>query len=190
MSISYQMQGGHTYGTIRTVSRVGNKVIKTYGESLGRLIDKDRLVFYSRSRGLFQYDEKTGAFLPAPSDVEIPKRKSRLKVPAQTISFVFGDAYLLDRFMEDLEFYPVLQSAYVDRLDSLKAMICFYIVSSLSNCYANQWLETNIAKRLFPQAHLSTSLGCLLQVLKQMIRIRQSMVAGNRLESVRYLLAG
>lgn len=148
---------GRTYGTICTVSRVGDKIFKTYGESLGRLIDKDRLVFYNRSRGLFRYDDKTGAFLPAPSDVEIPKRKSRLKVPAQTVTFVFGDTYLLDRFMEDLELYPVLQSAYADRLDSLKAMICFYIVSSLSNCYASQWLETNIAKRLFPQAHLSSS---------------------------------
>ena len=33
MTISYQKQGGHTYGTICTVSRVGDKVVKTYGES-------------------------------------------------------------------------------------------------------------------------------------------------------------
>ena len=138
MTISYQKQGGYTYGTICTVSRVGDKVVKTYGESLGRLIDKDRLVFYSRSRGLFRYDDKTGAFLPPPPDVDIPKRKSRLKVPAQTVPFVFGDTYLLARFMETLEPYPVLQSAYADRLASLKPMTCFYIFTSLRKLSSSQ----------------------------------------------------
>ena len=138
MTISFQTQGGHTYGTLCTVTRVGQKVIKTYGESLGRVVDKERLVFYSRSRGLFQYDPETGSYLPAPPDVEMPKRKSRLKVPAQLVSFVFGDVYLLDRFMDKLGLYPVLESAYKDRLDALKAMVCFYLVSTLSNCYAGQ----------------------------------------------------
>ena len=52
MTISFQTQGGHTYGTLCTVTRVGQKVVKTYGESLGRVVDKERLVFYSRSRGV------------------------------------------------------------------------------------------------------------------------------------------
>ena len=157
MTISFQTQGGHTYGTLCTVTRVGQKVIKTYGESLGRVVDKERLVFYSRSRGLFQYDPETGSYLPAPPDVAMPKRKSRLKVPAQLVSFVFGDVYLLDRFMDKLGLYPVLESAFKDRLDALKAMVCFYLVSTLSNCYAGQWLERSIADRLFPQVHLSSS---------------------------------
>ena len=157
MTISFQTQGGYTYGTLCTVTRVGQKVVKTYGESLGRVVDKERLVFYSRSRGLFQYDPKTESYLPAPPDVEMPKRKSRLKVPAQLVSFVFGDVYLLDRFMDKIGLYPVLESAYKDRLDALKAMVCFYLVSTLSNCYAGQWLERSIAHRLFPQAHLSSS---------------------------------
>ena len=124
MTISFQTQGGHTYGTLCTVTRVGQKVIKTY-------------------------DPKMGSYLPAPPDVEMPKRKSRLKVPAQLVSFVFGDVYLLDRFMDKLGLYPVLESAYKDRLDALKAMVCFYLVSTLSNCYAGQWLERSIAHRLF-----------------------------------------
>ena len=36
MTISFQTQGGHTYGTLCTVARVGQKVVKTYGESLGQ----------------------------------------------------------------------------------------------------------------------------------------------------------
>lgn len=37
---------------------------------------------------------------------------------------------------------------------------------------------------------VSLLLACLLQVLRQTNRIRQPKVAGNRLESVRYLQAG
>ena len=37
---------------------------------------------------------------------------------------------------------------------------------------------------------LDKTLACLLQVLRQTNRIRQPKVAGNRLESVRYLQAG
>lgn len=90
MTISFQTQGGHTYGTLCTVTRVGQKVIKTYGESLGRVVDKERLVFYSRSRGLFQYDPETGSYLPAPPDVEMPKRKSRLNLSSRTYSMHTG----------------------------------------------------------------------------------------------------
>lgn len=157
MTISYQTQGGHTYGTLCTVTRVGKKVVKEYGEPLGRVIDRDRLVFFSRKRGLFQYDPGSGAFLPPPPDVDVPKRKSRLQKPTRVVSFVFGDTYLLDAFMRQIGLYPILELAFSDRLDSLKAMVCFYITSRLSNRYAQQWLETSIAKHLFPQAHLASS---------------------------------
>ena len=32
MTISFQTQGGHTYGTLCTVTRVGQKVIKIHGQ--------------------------------------------------------------------------------------------------------------------------------------------------------------
>ncbi len=157
MTISFQKQGNHYYGTLCTVTRDGKKVTKEYGEQLGRVIDRERLVFFSRKRGLYRYDPNTGEFLPPPDDVEVPQRKSRLKVPSRPITFGFGDVYLLDQFIKRSGLYKILNDAYTDKLDSLKAMICFYIVSSLSNCYASDWFSTSYAKYLFPKARISSS---------------------------------
>ena len=49
--------------------------------------------------------------------------------------------------------------------------------------------DTKERKRL-ETAAIAAALTCLLQVLRQTNRIRQPKVAGNRLESVRYLQAG
>ena len=59
MTISYQSRDGREYGTLCTVSRVDGKVVKIYGEQLGRVLDKKRLVFKSRQRGVFMLDPIT-----------------------------------------------------------------------------------------------------------------------------------
>lgn len=157
MAISYQKHGNLVYGTVCSVRREGKKVIKEYGEQLGRLVDKERLVFFSkRHGGLFQYDEKTGKHLPPPDDVKVPERKSRLKVPSRPVSLSFGAVYLLDSFMKKRGLYDVFDNAFADKSDPLKAMICFYILSSLSNRHADDWLQGNIGSKLFPKASLSS----------------------------------
>lgn len=156
MAISYQKHGNLIYGTVCTVRREGKKVIKEYGEQLGRLIDKERLVFFSKSHGgLFQYDEKTGNHLPPPDDVKAPERKSSLKVTARPVSLSFGAVYLLDSFMKKSGLYAVFENVFADKSDQLKGMICFYILSSLSNQHADDWLQGNIGFKLFPKASLS-----------------------------------
>lgn len=157
MTISYQTQGGHTYATLCTVTRDGKKNNKIYRGALGRVIDRERHIFYNRERGLYMLDPITEDIQPAPDDVQPPKRKSRLKVAAQTVQLVFGDVYLIDRFARDSGFYKVLESAFADKLDAVKALICFYLLCPLSNQYAGQWLETSYAKYLFPKAGLTSS---------------------------------
>lgn len=157
MIISYQVQRGNEYATLCTVRREGKRVVKVYGEHLGRVIDKQRHIFCNRERGLFCYDPNTEKFSPAPLDASLPKRKSRLKIPARPVSFVFADVYLLDAVMKKIGLDAVLNAVYADKVDSLKAMICFYLTSTLSNCYAADWLERSFAKYLYPKAHLSSS---------------------------------
>lgn len=156
-AISYQTQRGHTYGTICYVKRNGKKVDKTYGAALGRVLDRERHVFYRKDRGAYCYDVKNDAYLPAPEGIEVPQRKPRMKKLAHVISYVFADVYLLDAVMKNIGFYPLIEEAYADKADSVKAMLSFYIVSALSNCYAKDWYETSYASRLFPSAALSST---------------------------------
>lgn len=165
MTISYQSRDGREYGTLCTVSRVNGKVVKTYGEQLGRVLDKKRLIFKSRQRGVFMLDPITMQFLPPPSDVQLPTRKSRLKVPSRPVTYSFGDVYLVNKFAEQANIYTTF-NAFADHLDSLKALVCYYITSNLSNKYAEDWLDASFAKFLFPQAELdSQQVSRLLEYL-------------------------
>lgn len=155
MTISYQRRDGREYGTLCKVSRVNGKVIKTYGEQLGRVLDKKRLIFKSRARGVFMLDPKTLQFLPPPEGIELPKRKSRLKVPSRPVTYSFGDVYLIDKFANSTNLYGTFKN-FLDHEDDLKAIVCFYITSNLSNQYAEDWIETSFAKFLFPKAKLES----------------------------------
>ena len=119
MAISFQKHGDLVYGTVCTVRRDGAKVIKEYGEQLGRVVDRERLVFFSKKHGgLFQYDEKTGKHLPAPDDLKVPARKSRLKVPVRPVSYSFGAVYLIDCLMKKNGLYDVIDASFADKRDS------------------------------------------------------------------------
>ena len=158
MAISYQKHGDLVYGTVCKVRREGKKVIKEYGEQLGRLVDRDRLVFYSKKHGgLFRYDEKTGAFLPPPDDVQAPVRKSRAKVQERPVCLSFGAVYLLDAFMKRNGLYDIIDYAFPDRSDAVKAMTVFYIASSLDNRYFADWLKCTAACWLYPEAMQAAS---------------------------------
>ncbi len=172
MPISYQKHGDLIYGTVCTVRREGKKVVKEYGAHLGRVVDKERLVFFNKKHGgLFQYDEETGSFLPPPDDVQVPVRKSRLKVPAKPVSFSFGAVYLIDSFLKKIGFYKVIEDAFADKSDAVKAMISFYILSSLNNSYSADWLQCNIGSLLFPKASLSgTKVRSLLKYIGDLNR--------------------
>ena len=115
------------------------------------------MVFFNRERGLYKYDEERDLYLPAPSDLEVPKRKSRLKSPARPITYSFGALYLLDEFMKKERLYDLFDEHYADKIETLKAMICFYITSALSNSYAHDWYANSYASKLFPKASLSST---------------------------------
>ena len=172
MTISYQKHGDLIYGTVCAVRREGKKVNKEYGVHLGRVVDKDRLVFFNKKHGgLFQYDEKTGTFLAPPDDVKVPVRKSRLKVPAKPVCFSFGAVYLIDSFLKKNGFYKAIEDAFADKSDGVKAMLSFYILSSLSNRHAADWLQCNIGFLLFPKASLSSpQVSSLLQYIGDLNR--------------------
>ena len=153
MAVSYQKHGDLIYGTVCKVRREGKKVIKEYGEQLGRLVDRERLVFYSKKHGgLFRYDEKTGAFLPPPDDVQAPVRKGRARVQERPVCLSFGAVYLLDAFMKSSGLYDVIDYAFQDRSDAVRAMTVFYIASSLDNSHFADWLKCTVACWLYPKA--------------------------------------
>lgn len=157
MTISYQKHGDRIYGTVCTVFRDEKGIVrKSYKGNLGRLLDKDRLIFMNRTDGVFQYDPKTQKKIKVTEEIALPKRKRRIKIVERPVNFRFADVYLLDSYMKSIGFYKMFQGAFDDKSEMLKAMICFYLLSSLSNSSADIWYEGSFAKFLFPNLNLSS----------------------------------
>ena len=80
MELNYQLKSGQLYAKVpgHSVRRDG-KIIKTGVLYLGRVIDKEHNVFYSRERGIFTYDPETGSFGKADETYvsDLPSRSSQ-----------------------------------------------------------------------------------------------------------------
>lgn len=155
MYISYNTVGGIEYATAVTSVRKGTKVGKANQIYLGRVIDKEKGIFQSRERGLFIYDVDTNTFAPVPADFEMPKIRRKAKYAARpTLIVSFGDVFLLDEFLKKSGFMKAVDAIGYRNLDTLHALLAYYILTSYANCHALDWWELTYAKYLYPKAQM------------------------------------
>ncbi|MBU3843405.1 MAG: hypothetical protein H9847_00815 [Candidatus Anaerobiospirillum pullicola] len=78
----------------------------------------------------------------------------------------FGDTFLVDSYIRELCFDKALNALGYSNPDTLRALLHFYLLSSLPNEHAMAWLDGNVARVLYPQADLSAqSIDSLLHFL-------------------------
>ena len=96
MFIAYDVKNGKEYGKLCISKRNGSKTSKDY-INLGLVLDKDKLIFKNRERGVFRYDPETNGFLSPDPSVMIPEPASAQR---ERLILDFGDSFLLDSFIE------------------------------------------------------------------------------------------
>ena len=142
---------------------------------IGRVLDKENLIFKNRADGVFQFDPATQEKRPAPENFKMPiiKNKPRgisLKFMQQAANQATNQApsSKSDAFPTVLSFgeefvYDKLINTYLAdgigsltgvNLDSVKALVMYYCLSKDSNAGAADWLEDSYAKVLYPTANL------------------------------------
>jgi Transposase DDE domain len=80
------------------------------------------------------------------------------KIPTPKIEkeiFDYGDSFAINEVCKSSGFGDVIKDSFAD-LDSIMCLICFQIIegSAMYNC--QDWLEGNIAKKLFPLAKVTS----------------------------------
>jgi transposase len=67
----------------------------------------------------------------------------------------FGDTYIINEIGKNIGLNSLVKDSFGD-LDSIMALVCFQITegSAMYNC--DNWLDGNIAKKLFPEAKISS----------------------------------
>lgn len=154
--ISFYNVKGQLYAKIAATSYRDHGVIKKKDDGiyLGRVIDKENLVFSNRQHGIYHYDPDTGAILPAGeeycSDLKRDKRKR------ERIHLDFGDSYLLSEVIKKMKYDEVINSMPYRNKDTLNAMVQYYVLQDKANCHAHIWYDGSFVNQLYPNANLSS----------------------------------
>ena len=157
MYINYKKKDGIEYAMIVTSVRNGKKVSKNQTVYLGRVLDKKRGIFKSRERGMFVYDLHTNTFSDVPSDYEEPVVAHKRKYePRPTLVVSFGDIYLLDKYLKDSGMMEAVDAIGYRNLDTLHALLAYYILTPFANSHAESWWELTYARYLYPNAQMSS----------------------------------
>jgi hypothetical protein len=157
MYINYNTVSGIEYATATHSVRKGGSVGKGEQIYLGRVLDKKKAIFKSRERGVFSYDVESGSFSVVPAEYEEPKKARKTKNPKRPGMIVsFGDIFLLDSYIREIGMLQAIDATKYQNLDTLHALLAYYILSPHAHCHAQDWWELTYAKILYPKAQLSS----------------------------------
>ena len=151
MHIGYDVKGGIEYAKLCISHRDGDRTHKDY-QNLGRVLDKEHGVYQNRERGVFTYNLETNTFGKAPVEVVPPSRKRK----KESLIIDFGDIYFLDTYIKNSGLRKAIDSIGYGNPDTLNAMVAYYALNSLANCYAGDWWEGSYARILYPMANLTS----------------------------------
>lgn len=155
MHIGYRKtSNGTVYATLSDPIYTENGKKDNRYTYLGKVIDKEKGIFWSKERGTFSFNLKEGGFLPPPLSEVTPQNLDNRVKPAPKLCF--GDAFLVYEYIYKIGFLPVIESIPYENHDTLKSLILSYIISPFANCDTENWYYKSVAKYLFPKANLSS----------------------------------
>lgn len=124
---------------------------------LGKVINKEKLIFYKVEYGFFRFDPEDQSIHDIPPQ-ELPsclvEQDKRLRQPPVIVSF--GGSYFLHKLLHDIEYNPVIDCIQYSNSDRLYSMIHYYILEDRANRHAEKWYRHNFTKFLYPKANLSS----------------------------------
>ena len=158
-NIVYQNFGDHLMGKWpgKSIRQKDGRVTKTGQIHLGKVISKEKQIFWTRNRGYYHFNVETLGFEPVdPKDIPdnfVENDNSRKPLP---VIVDFGDSYFLDHLIKGINYDKVIDSIGYNNLDSLYAMIFYYVLDSGVAKDMNIWFKQNFVSYLFPKANIAS----------------------------------
>ncbi len=143
------------YATAATSKREGTSTyIST--EYLGKIIDEDQGIFWSRARGYFKFDIETGEYSAVPDEIRAKYEPQHDETHLDIKSTIFGGVYVLNDFLYKSGLMSVIDTLPCKNKDTLHSLILFYALSDLANCDAIKWSTDTVTHFLYPNANLES----------------------------------
>ena len=142
---------GAVYASLVDGERTGKSVKQKYLGSLGLVVDREKGIFRSRERGVYQYSLESGySEILSGSEHAVDSGTEKEKLILD-----FGDSYVLDKYLRTLPFYSAYLLVMPMHSDTLFSLLFYRILTDKkAYCYADVWWSGNYASMLFPEAKL------------------------------------
>lgn len=137
--------------------RTGSKVTKEKQIYLGKVVDKEKLIFFTKEEGFYRFDPDSHEKVSI-SDSEVPPRAplfdKRLK--DRNVIVTFGGSYFVHELLCGIGYDQVLNTITLKKPDTMYALLHYYVLTDMADCNAFKWYQNSYARFLYPQANLSS----------------------------------
>jgi hypothetical protein len=148
--IGYAVKPSGVYAKYVKNTFVINGSVYHDSEYLGKVLNKELGVFQNRSRGIFSFSLEHGYGIPSAEYYA-----SELNLPDKIV-LNFGDIWMVDQIMNEIGFHNVIENLIPSKSDTLKALICYRLLSPYAYQYATNWFQKSYARILYPLANLAS----------------------------------
>lgn len=124
---------------------------------LGRVIDREKLIFYKRDEGFYQFDPETLQKKTLDSkDIPVYTTPPDHRFHPQNRICIFGGSYFLSRLIPGISYDTVLEIIPFQNKDTLYTMIQYYLLSNASDAHAEYWYYNSYAHFVYPRANIAS----------------------------------
>ncbi len=123
---------------------------KTYAYEYTTLWDKTLKKYKKTTKYLGKVDEATGNIIPG-------KKKKKTEPNNLDSKIVdFGDSYVIDKILKSSGLSNIIDSVFDKYQEHIKALIAFQILEGSAFKNVTEWLDGNIAQKIFKKSGLSS----------------------------------
>ena len=135
--------------------RKGSVVTKEKQLYLGKVIDKEKLIFFTRNDGYYHFNPDTQV-KESLDDKDIPLFTPPLdhRLRQRNVIITFGGSYFLHELIRHIKYNEILDALSLKNPHTLYALLHYYLLSTHADKDAFIWYQNSFARFLYPQANM------------------------------------
>lgn len=137
-------------------TRQGGKSRKSGQLYLGRVINKEKHIFYKRGEGYYIFDPSDQSRKPIAQE-DIPAYSGPVdgRERKQSVCCVFGGSYFLSRLIPGIGYHSVLEKIKYDNRDTFNSLLQYYLLTDTADMHAAYWYKNSYSSFLYPHANMA-----------------------------------
>ena len=134
-----------------------SKVTKVNQMHLGLVVNKEKLIFYTKDQGFYRFNpaDLSRTDVP-PAEISRYEGKTDGRMREKPVIIHFGGSYFLDCLVRGIGYNGVMDCIQYRNSDRLNAMLHYYLLANGAACGAETWHKFNYTKFLYPKANLAS----------------------------------